>query len=329
MYKCPYCDFKYEELSELEQHLLEDHFLSVQSYYEMNHIENQGDGKCYKCGDPRSPLTYLDPTGYFLPCWNCVTNKYEKAQFITTIQSAIKDYFSRVIKDRYLQMFLVNDLYFEWTLSHTYEEFKNVLKNLQKYNRNKIWFLDWRVGFPKTISTDNLDGIEVKLIDDWYEVESGKDQIRINSWIVKMPDIIPFDQRHHHRYNILNLSADSRNTKRLRLKDEKDQCVKFYNSQKESFCKSIFSIVDLDGREVESLSEQDLTVTKLVLMRNKTFMKLIWSIFEEVSKNVGIISDSVFLRNTVMINPDKKKLKVNLSWLPEKSRDNFINISIL
>ena len=64
-------------------------------------------------------------------------------------------------------------------------------------------------------------------------------------------------------------------------------------------------------------------------MRNKTFMKLIWSIFEEVSKNVGIISDSVFLRNTVMINPDKKKLKVNLSWLPEKNRDNFINISIL
>ena len=58
-------------------------------------------------------------------------------------------------------------------------------------------------------------------------------------------------------------------------------------------------------------------------------MKLIWSIFEEVSKNVGIISDSVFLRNTVMINPDKEKLKVNLSWLPEKSRDNFINISIL
>lgn len=327
IHKCPYCDYRYEELSDLEEHLLTDHFLPIQSYYEMIPREVKGgDGKCYKCGSLRPPLTYLNPTGYYLPCWNCITNKYEKSQFITMTQSAIKDYYLKVIKDRYLQMFLVSDLYFEWTLSHTYEEFKSVLKNLQKYSRNKIWFLDWKKGFPKTISLENLDAIEVKLIDKWYEVDSGDTEIKINSWTVKLPDLIPFDQRHHSRHNILNLSGDSRNTKRLRLKDEKDQCIKFY---REGPVKSIFSIIGPTGEPVQSLSEQDLTVTKLVLMRNKSFMKLIWSVVEELSKNVGVFSDSVFLRNTITINPEKKKLKVNLSWLPEKKRDGFINISIL
>ena len=72
-----------------------------------------------------------------------------------------------------------------------------------------------------------------------------------------------------------------------------------------------------------------MTVTKLVLMRNKAFMKIVWSVIEELTKNVGILSDSAFLTNTVTINPGKSQLKVNLSWTPEGKRDNFINISIL
>ena len=327
-YKCPFCDYRSNDLSELEGHLKENHFLSMKDYYEMMTFKDHKDAVCYKCGNIRPPLTYVNPGGYYLPCWDCVSNKYERTQFITTIQSAIKDYFGKVIKDRYLQMFLVNDLYFQWTLSHSYEEFRDVLKNLQKYGRNKIWFLDWVPGFPKTICLDNLEGIEVKLIDKWYEVESGDDKIRINSWIVNYPELIPFDQRHHHRYNILNLSSDVRNTKRLRLKDDEDRCIKFFNNGE--IVKSVFSITDLNGNPLmEQLSEQDMTVTKLVLMRNKAFMKVVWSVIEELTKNVGILSDSAFLKNTVTINPGKSQLKVNLSWTPEGKRDNFINISIL
>lgn len=327
-YKCPFCDYRFNDLSELEGHLKENHFLSMKDYYEMMTFKDHKDAVCYKCGNIRPPLTYVNPGGYYLPCWDCVSNKYERTQFITTIQSAIKDYFGKVIKDRYLQMFLVNDLYFQWTLSHSYEEFRDVLKNLQKYGRNKIWFLDWVPGFPKTICLDNLEGIEVKLIDKWYEVESGDGKIRINSWIVNYPELIPFDQRHHHRYNILNLSSDVRNTKRLRLKDDEDRCIKFFNNGE--IVKSVFSITDLNGNPLtEQLSEQDMTVTKLVLMRNKTFMKVVWSVIEELTKNVGILSDSAFLKNTVTINPGKSQLKVNLSWTPEGKRDNFINISIL
>jgi hypothetical protein len=52
---------------------------------------------------------------------------------------------------------------------------------------------------------------------------------------------------------------------------------------------------------------------------------------EELLSNVSYFSDSVFLKNTVLIDPNQNKLekRVNISWLPEKIKDNYINISIL
>ena len=54
-------------------------------------------------------------------------------------------------------------------------------------------------------------------------------------------------------------------------------------------------------------------------------------VIDEIVKSVGIISDSVFLRNTITINPGKEDIKLNFSWLPkeEKLRKNYINVSIL
>jgi hypothetical protein len=233
-------------------------------------------------------------------------------------------------------MFLINDIYFESSLRHTYSEFKDVLKELQKHNkydRNKIWFLDWMEGYPQTICIENLKGIKVILIDDYYDVKSEKTSIQINSWKIEYPEIVPFDQRHHSKYNILNISGDSKNTKRLRLKNsQKNECIKFYNNQR-SRCKSLFRITDQNGDVINpsQLSEQDLTVTKLVLLRNKSFTKLILSMVEELLGNVSYFSDSVFLKNTVLIDPNQNKLekRVNISWLPEKIKDNYINISIL
>lgn len=335
MNKCPLCNYRYNDAIELEDHLLQEHFLSMQAYYEMEPLRIK-DMICYKCGHYRPPLTYIEPTGFMMPCWDCITSKYEKTQYINTIRSAIIDYYGKVITDRYLQMFLINDIYFESSLRHTYSEFKDVLKELQKHNkydRNKIWFLDWMEGYPRTICIENLKGIKVILIDDYYDVKSEKTSIRINSWKIEYPEIVPFDQRHHSKYNILNISGDSKNTKRLRLKNsQKNECIKFYNNQR-SRCKSLFRITDQNGDVINpsQLSEQDLTVTKLVLLRNKSFTKLILSMVEELLGNVSYFSDSVFLKNTVLIDPNQNKLekRVNISWLPEKIKDNYINISIL
>lgn len=328
--RCPFCNHTFSDLGDIELHFIYNHFLTMQSYYEMND-SLWNDERCFKCGNPRPPLTYIEPNEYSLPCWDCNYKKYERNQMVDTVLAAIKEYMQKVVKDRYLQMFLVSDLYFEWTLGHTYEDFRNVLKSLRKYGRDEIWFLDWVPGFPKTISKDNIDGIEVKNIGDWYKVVSNNDEIIINSWKVVLPEIIPFDKRHHSRYNIFNTASSPGTTKRLRLfKEDKDRCIKLYNKGEDSDnTKSIFSVTDLEGKSIQ-LSEQDLTVTKLVLMRNKTYIRLICSVVEELVRNAKIYSDAVFLRNTFIIDNERNdSLKINLSWSGDKTKEDFINISIL
>lgn len=330
-YKCPLCEYRFSDRSELENHLLVHHFLSMQSFCEMVREESDP-GKCYKCGDGRPPLTYTDNKDtFYLPCWDCVTNKFEKSQSIITVQEAIRDYFSNIVKDRYLQMFLLG-VYFDSTLDHTYTQFKEVLKLLQKrekYDRNSIWFLDWIPGYPKVLCPQNINGIKVVKLDSMFECTSQKDMININDLVIRYPEYIPFDQRHHSRYNIFNVSSDSRNTKRLRLKT-KDKCLKFWNGLGDDTWKAIFRIENKNGDTVpaSSLSSGYLTVIKMVLMRNKNFARLIGELVDEFVKNTGFLSDSAFLRNTVRVNPTKD-IAINLSWLPEYKRENYINISIL
>ena len=313
--ECPFCS---REAVNLEEHLKTEHFLGMSEYYEMEPPQTIKSSKYHH------PLTYIDPTLYYLPIWSQLRSTYEKNQAAQGCQEAIHDYVGKIISDRYLQMFLVNDFYFENTLTHTYEEFRNVLRK-KRQDRNKIWFLDWYPGFPKIICDQNVDGIKTVLIDDYYDVKEDEDKLRINGWHVDGPNYIPYDHRHHGRYNIFNLSRDTtRGTKRMRFTGNTSNCMKFNNSP-EGF-KSI-----LRAKEAHHLNEQDLTVTKLILLRNKPIMRSIGTVIDEITKQAGVFSDSAFLRNTVWIDPRKDNIKVNLSWLPLKKnyREGFINISIL
>lgn len=320
--KCPYCDKTFQSAEDLEAHLIENHFLDLQAYYEMQ-MFSEGEEE-----NNKYPLSYIN-TDYYLPEWSQFKRKYEIKNALELNRLAINEYYNNVMGDRFLQMFLITDVYFKSTLGHTYEDFKNTLKLLPKKDRNKIWFLDWLPGFPKIISPRNIDGIKVVPIDNAYDVKSEKDKIQINSWEIRYPEIVSYDKRHHSRYNIFNISGNRiRETKRLRLGNG-GACIKFSNNPN-SQAKTLFPIYfkDSDTR-VYSLSEQDLTVTKLVLLRNKTFMKLICSMVDDLCKNINTLSDSIFLRNTVEVNPEKTLL-LNISWLPQGIRENFdINISIL
>lgn len=332
MLKCPICSHEFTDKGEIEDHLKNTHFLDMAVYYEMDLRENE---YCYRCGNSRHPLTYLDPTGFKVPCWDCLKDdRYEKPQAIETIRRAIVDHYVTVKDDRYLQMFLVDKIFFNNTLPHTYEEFKAVLKRLQKVysiDRNKIWFPDFIPGYPKIFSRDNIGGLKIVPVNDLYVIDSGKSEIRINDkYIIKYADIIPYDQRHHSRYNLFNLKTETRNTKRLRLKESSpDKCIKFYNKLNEQY-NSIFDLTDIEGNPIlfSGLSELDKVVIKLVLLRNKSFFRLLIDLIDEVLRNVGILSDPVFLRNTVTVNPGCD-LRLHLSWLPEETRENYINISIL
>ena len=80
-----------------------------------------------------------------------------------------------------------------------YEEFKAVLKRLQKVysiDRNKIWFPDFIPGYPKIFSRDNIGGLKIVPVNDLYVIDSGKSEIRGNDkYVIKYADIIPYDQK--------------------------------------------------------------------------------------------------------------------------------------
>jgi hypothetical protein len=65
-------------------------------------------------------------------------------------------------------------------------------------------------------------------------------------------------------------------------------------------------------------------------MRDRSFLKFVFDILTELSKQVGVYRDAVFLKNTVVIDP-KKEQKINFIWNPisDEIMDDFVNISLL
>ena len=66
-------------------------------------------------------------------------------------------------------------------------------------------------------------------------------------------------------------------------------------------------------------------------MRNKTYMRFIFDIILEIAKYVSSIRDTVFLKNTVVLDPKDKDVSLSIVWtaLSDYKEPNSINISIL
>lgn len=315
---------------QFEKELKSKHFMGYRDFCEVKLLETNvdDDGFCYRCGNQLEPLTYLDPDFYYCPCWNCPPKrKSEKEAQTESIIRNMKEFYSNLVGDRYFQLFLVDDIYFKTTFPHKYEVFKKVVNSLDPPGRSDIWFLDWIPGYPKTISMDNLTGIKIVNLTSLYDnISLEKDMITIGDYEIRYPEFIPFENKHHSRYSILNPNGDRRG-KRLKLGD---QSVKFFNTEDEN-TKSIFKLYK-DGNEmpIRNLTYQDYVIIKLALMRNKAFIKLVFDIVLEMSRFVGTVRDSVFLKNTVVLDP-AKETGLNLLWTPisEYKTSEFINISII
>lgn len=329
--ECSLCEFKTRDPVEFEKHLLEKHFLRYQDYceLELTHAKDP-DSYCFKCGRYRSPLTTLMKDYYYLPCINCLREsgkKFERQEMINSILRNAKQYFDYLLGDRYLQLFLVDDIYPRSTYSHDYEEFKKVLGKLELPSRNDMWFLDWVPGYPKVISISNLPGIKIVNLSKLYNIDSKKDSIVINSYKIQFPETALYEKQHFSRYNILNTKSD-RKTKRIKLGNS---CYRLYKSS--GGINSIFRVIDINTGEpidLGSISYQDFTILKLVLMRNKSYLKFVFSIIQELMRSIGILSDPIFLRNTIQIDP-QKDIALTLSWIPseQKKDQSTINLSIL
>lgn len=319
-------------IDNLDNEVKQTHFLDYQDFCEIK-LQNKvdEDGYCYKCNKPLEPLTYLDPDFYYQPCWICHAKRrtgIDRDSLTENLRKAIHEFYGKIVSDRYYQLFLVDDIYPHTTFPHTYNVFKKAVNSLSPPSRNDIWFLDWVPGYPKIISIDNLSGIKIINITKLYDKFSlEKDVICVGDYEIKMPELTKFDSRHHSRYSILNKNGD-RKSKKLKLGDK---CIRFYNTDDDSV-KSIFQLTK-NGEEIpiRSISYQDLVIIKLAIMRDKAFLRLIFDIIEELTRSIGILRDSVFLKNTVILNPKKEDIIGTIMWtsICEYKIDNSINISII
>lgn len=313
------------------------HFIDYTKYSEIKlQWEPDEEGYCYRCKKELEPLTYLEPEFYYQPCWECTSKRRTSRLLLTEgLQRGMREFYNKILGDRYLQLFIVDDIYFNNTLPHNYETFKRVISLLDPPSRNDIWFLDWSPGFPKIISTENLAGLKIVNLTKFYEpIDFGKDSdiVRVGEFEILMPEPSTFDIKHHSRYSVLNNSKAARKNKRFKVGN---RCVKFYSTEDETV-NAIFRIKK-NGEDItaRNLTYQEFVIIKLAIMRNKNFMRLIFDIVLEISKFVSFVRDSVFLKNTVYFSPEqeieKDKAGMTLLWtaLSEHKDPNLINISII
>lgn len=318
-----------DDSQKTEELIKSNHFLDYLDYCEIQLLsEESEESTCFRCGKPLTPLTFLDPEYYYVPCWECSSKrKVDRETSTESIIRAIRDFYSKIIGDRYYQLFIVDDIYFKTTLPHTYSTFKKILNSMSPPSRSDIWFLDWQPGYPKIISPENIEGLKIVNLTDKYPIfESEREKITVGEYQIVFPEFVTYEFRHFSRYSVLNKNGD-RKSKRIRLGEK---CLKLYNTEDPN-TKSIFKILR-NGQEVSlrSLSHQDFVVIKMAIMRNKTFLKLIFDVIEELSKSIGTLRDSIFLKNSVTINP-KLDTDVTIVWtyLSDYINEDNINISII
>lgn len=318
-----------EDAQQTEKQIRDNHFLDYLDYCEIKLLEEESeDSTCFRCGRSLTPLTFLDPNYYYLPCWDCSSKrKADRETGTESIVKAIKEFYSKILGDRYYQLFIVDDIYFKTTLPHTYSTFKKILNSMSPPSRSDIWFLDWNPGYPKIISQENIDGLKIVNLTDKYPIfENDKEKITVGDYQIVFPEFVTYEFRHFSRYSVLNKNGD-RKSKRIRLGDK---CVKLYNTEDPN-TKSIFRLLQ-NGQEVSlrSLSYQDFVVIKMAIMRNKSFLKLVFDIIEELSKSIGTLRDSIFLKNSVVMNP-KIDTEITMVWtyLSDYINEDNINISII
>ena len=313
-----------------ERTLLRDHFMGYRVWAEIRGLEDPAKKEtCYRCNKRLEPLSTLDPEFFTLPCWDCIGRKRtERELVVESVVRNIRDfYMGKVLGDRYFQLFLIDPIYFTNTLPHVYPEFKKVISKLNPPSRNDIWFLDWVPGFPKIITTSNLEGLKIVNLSSHYKIELDKKVVKVDDYEIKWPEEIKTGTRHRTRYGIFSRGNDNRKSKRLKLGD---RCFQLYNTDNPNI-KSLFKLYQ-KGEEVgfKGLGYQDYVILKLALMRDRSFLKFVFDILSDLTRQIGVYRDAVFLKNTVLIDP-KKTPKLNLVWNPisDEVMDDYVNISLL
>lgn len=320
---------------ELEDSIRNTSFLGYEEFLESELLPTGiDDCTCYRCKETRPPLTYVNRSFFTQPCWDCLEeqNKRDTKSAVTQVWDAIHEYyFDTILGDHYLQLFIVDDIYFKNTIPHDYVVFKKIISSLEPPDRNDIWFLDWVPGYPKIINLDNMAGMKLVNLSNLYKIEYNEDagEIKVGDFVISLPVLMSGENKHYSRYSILNTGNDGNRARRIKVSKEK--CYKLYNTENDNV-KSILNLTK-DGEKVAigDLTYQDYVIIKLAIMRNKKFLRTIFEIILEICKSVSELKDSVFLKNSVILNPKPVvDVPLCLLWNPISpyKGSNSINLSI-
>lgn len=333
--ECPICHKEIGAVSDVVEHINYSHFLDYFDYIENNILywSKNPSPVCYSCGSPRMPLTWLERDFYYIPCRECLKRKTELSEVKNEIIKNIKSYYKKIVSDRHFQLFILDDVYIHRTFPHDYDTFSKILKTIElPKDRDELWFLDWKPGFPKILSMENLEGIELVSLTRYFKKFINEDsKVIVGNYEIRFPEWAPYDSKHQSRYNLLNKTNETRRTKRLRLSniEQENNCIKFYSSGED--WNSIFKLYK-DGNPINlsDLSHLDKLIIKLAILRNKSCIKIVYEVIYELLKDISCFRDGIFLKNSILLDPDKK-VSLNLSWFPDNSKLNkdIINISML
>lgn len=340
---CKLCGYIFDEnnLEEsIETHLQEKHYMGYQDYYESitlgtPYIE------CWKCGSPRYILSPWK-SGVYLPCPCCVNpgNKQSIQEMRSDLYSKVKEYQSKILKSRYYQYILsLTQIQREKFLPKDIElQSENLLslkrKTGNRIDKSSIFEVRNTLGRSSEISDRNLDALEMKVSELKVSENSlGLWKIGDTGLYVRLPEIVPFDPKHHSRGSILNQAA-KRTTRRLRL-SETGECIKFWNVPN-LVTRTILSLQDESGNLVsyQDLSEDIKWKVRFGILKTKQILSRIFEIYNELLKYVMYIEDSVFLLNSIEIPVGQVNMKFKLVWGWEEyswepSEENYIKLSIL
>lgn len=338
MFKCVLCGKELISSSHLEldilEHLKEFHFITYQEYYEILKT-SYSETLCWKCGKPRQQICpYIN--SYYLPCWDCVSDKKNDIQEAgNSIMNNIKDYQKEIIKNKYYQYLLASSDILKSALPKSFPEISDLLEKLRQRDKLKIgkdtsFDISRILGAPMEISERNLINLNLMVSDNisitknkiGFEITLGSKQFDI-----LLPEVCEYDVRHHSRHSILNLGS-KRNTKKLKM--ENGDCIKFWNTKFQN-TKSILQLKDKLGNQIDPdiISQEDFFLLKLSILRNKSIMKRVFEVYNEICKYIETLKDSVFLKNTIFLGVNKNS-SLSLTWKPELSNEpGQINLSIL
>lgn len=318
---------------DLRGHIEKTHLMGWRNYYQL--VKAAGDldknRTCWECGAKRPLLSPLIHDDYILPCPKCGSRE--------EIMAVVEKFVGRGISDKYFQEIICSPTWIPRTLKYSFKILKEFLKSGDPdYSKKSRITIDFKPWAPQEISMRNSEGLIIKRYHDIpkpVSTESGQcfqytlpDSKKVIQ--VRLPEVIPFDFRHHSRYSIFNTKEYTRKTKRLKFTNSQD-CIKFWNTGVKDY-KGILRLEDQDGNplRLSDFTEPEQKLIKLSILRTRPILDILQKVYLELSRFSKSLKDYVFAWNDIPLY-QKNVTSCVLVWDSDESKyeDALINISIL